>query len=69
MNVDKRYCMSSFLMLRTISDHNHTFKDGIIPRFFEENKDRTPVKNSIELENILRKEISSACKNGKAAQP
>ena len=67
MIVDKIYCMSSFLMLRTISDHNHTFKDGIIPCFFEENKDRTPVKNSIELENILRQEINSACINGKAA--
>ena len=67
MITDKRYCMSSFLMFRTISDHNHTFQDGIIPRFFEENTDRTPVANSFELESILRSEVERACSNGKAA--
>lgn len=67
MIVDKRYCMSSFLMLRTISDHNHTFKEGITPRFFEENKDRTPVHDSFELEKILKEEVEKACRGGKAA--
>ncbi len=67
MITDKRYCMSSFLMLRTISDHNHTFKDGIIPRFFEENDDRMPVKDSFELEAILKSEVEKACADGKAA--
>lgn len=67
MIIDKRYCMSSFLMLRTISDHNHTFKEGIVPRFFEENTDRTPVKDSFELEDILRTEVKKACSKRKAA--
>lgn len=67
MTVDKRYCMSSFLMLRTISDHKHTFREGIVPRFFEENTDRTPVMDSMELEAILKAEVEKACVEGKAA--
>ena len=54
-------------MLRTICDHQHTFKEGIVPRFFEENKDRAPVRNSFELERILRCEVEKACNNGRAA--
>lgn len=67
MVTDKIYCMSSFLMLRTIYDHNRTFKEGIIPRFFEENADRIPVSNSYELEEILREKVETACSRGKAA--
>ena len=67
MIVDKRYCMSSFLMLRTISDHQHTFFEGVSPKFFEENHDRTPVTNSEELADILKKEVEIACDSGKAA--
>ena len=67
MITDKKYCMSSFLMLRTINDHNHTFTDEIIPRFFEENNDRNPVRDSFELEEILKSEVEKACANGKAA--
>ena len=67
MITDKRYCMSSFLMLRTISDHNHTFKDGIVPIFFEENHDRTAIMNSLQLESILKQEVELACQEGKAA--
>lgn len=67
MIADKRYCMSSFLMLRTISDHSRTFREGIVPRFFEENGDRTPVKDSFELETILRAEVEKACADGRAA--
>ena len=65
MREDKSYCMSSFLMLRTIYNHDITFKDGIIPRFFEENEDREIVTNSIELENKLKKEIDAVCNQGK----
>ena len=67
MITDKRYCMSSFLMFRTISDHNHSFQDGITPVFFEENPDRTPVENSFELKAILREQVEKACADGKAA--
>lgn len=62
---DKNYCMSSFLMLRTIYDHQRTFKKGIVPNFFEENSDRQKVKNSIELEEKLREEIEKVVGSGK----
>lgn len=58
---DKNYCMSSFLMLRTIYDRSKTFNKKIKPIFFEENKDRTPVKTSFELENLLRENIKKQC--------
>ena len=67
MIIDKEYCMSSFLMLRTIYDHEYQFAKHITPNFFEENKDRHPVKNSFELEERLKKEVEDACKGGKAA--
>ena len=64
---DKIYCMSSYLMLRTIFDHKKTFKNGISPAFFEENTDRNLVYNSEDLLSILKVEVEKACKNGKAA--
>ena len=67
MIVDKRYCMSSFLMLRTIADHNHTFKEGIDPELFEIDYDRIPIKSSEELEEALRVQTEEATKDGKAA--
>lgn len=67
MIVDKEYCMSSFLMLRTIYLGDRTFDDKVIPKLFEENKDRTPVSNSCELEEILKQRVDNACRNGKAA--
>ena len=67
MIVDKQYCMSSYLMFRTIVDHNHSFKDGITPSFFEENKDRQAVTSSQELLNILEQEVKKSCTNKKAA--
>jgi asparagine synthetase B (glutamine-hydrolysing) len=54
-------------MYRTICDHNHTFAPGIVPRFFEENADRAPVDNSVQLEEALKREVARACEGGKAA--
>lgn len=67
MIVDKRYCMSSFLMLRTIADHDHTFQEGIDPELFEIDYDRIPVKTGEELEEALRIQTEEAAKDGKAA--
>lgn len=61
------YCMSSYLMLRTIYNHDYTFRKDIVPRFFEENSDRTPIENSYELEGVLKQYVDSACNSGKAA--
>ena len=54
-------------MLRTIYDHSKSFTDKCNPFLFEENKDRNVVNDSLELEEILKKEVENACKNGKAA--
>ena len=54
MIIDKKYCMCSYLMLRTIYDHRYSFDERITPTFFEENKDRMIVNNSYDLELILK---------------
>lgn len=65
MKEDRAYCISSFLMLRTIYGHNKTFKNNIMPKFFEENSDRENVSNSYELENKLKKQIEKIIHDGK----
>lgn len=67
MEENKNYCMSSFLMLRTIYGHDKTFKKGIVPNFFEENDDRKNVKDSFELEDRLKEVLTKQCEGKKAA--
>ncbi len=67
MIVDKNYCMSSFLMLRTIYNKKYRFFKDVKPFLFKENTDRAPVFNSIELEEKLKYCVQNACKNGKVA--
>lgn len=67
MQVDRAYCMSSFLMFRTIADGSKTFRDGIVPNLFHSDHRRIPVKTGEELEAILRERVQQATENGKAA--
>ena len=67
MIVDKNYCMSSFLMYRTIIDKSITFVDDLIPQPDDEIENRIPIRNSEELERALRKGIEEATADGKAA--
>ena len=67
MIVDKNYCMSSFLMLRTIYNREYRFFDDMKIKFFQENKDRYPIYNSFELEERLQREVARACESGKPA--
>jgi len=67
MTADKSYCMSSFLMLRTIADQNKTFKHGIVPAFFRSNHSRLSISTSAELEAILREQVQKATASGTAA--
>lgn len=67
MIVDKKYCASSFLQLRTIYDKDKTFAEDIVPNLYTENEDRKPVKDSFELEKILRLEVEKTCSSGRAA--
>lgn len=65
--VDKVYCMSSYLMYRTIADHSKTFAEGNQPKFYENDIERKPVYDSYQLEAELKKQVELACADGKAA--
>ena len=67
MTVDKEYCMSSFLMFRTIADQARTFAEGLRPDLFTIDFERTPVRNYFELETILKTQVEDATRDGKAA--
>jgi|LSQX01.3.fsa_nt_gb hypothetical protein len=67
MIVNKNYCMSSYLMFRTIIDKKYTFKAGISPKPDKIIKCRLPISNSAELEKYLKKSIEEATAAGKAA--
>ena len=61
MIVDKNYCMSSYLMFRTIADPNRCFAQGVLPNLWNENRNLAMVKNGEELIEALRKRIEVAC--------
>lgn len=65
--VDKEYCMSSYLALRTIADHKKSFSADITPVFYDDRFTREPVHSSEELEEKLRIIMHEATKDGKAA--
>lgn len=67
ISVDKTYCSSSFLMFRTIADSKKSFSERIIPRLFEPDFDRYPVKSSEDIDNIIRRILSEKLKGRKAA--
>ena len=66
MKIDKKYCMSSYLMLRTIYGER-TFKENVVPRQFAENSDRFPVNNSEELEEHLASAMVQCFQSNKPA--
>lgn len=65
--VDKVYCMSSFLMYRTIADQNKSFAPGVVPQLHGANFERQNVHDSFELEEALKNHVQRACIDGKAA--
>ena len=65
--VDKTYCMSSYLMLRTIADHGKQFAEQVIPKFYKPTNIRTPVYDSFQLEEELRKQMTRITSDGTAA--
>ena len=67
MTEDRAYCISSFLMLRTIADKSRTFKKDIVPQFFDDSYTRKPIYNSTELENELKEQIKNTVSEKKAA--
>lgn len=67
MNVDKEYCMSSFLMYRAIVDEDKCFSEKYIPHHFKVDFPRTPIANSFELEKAIKSQMEEWTKDGKAA--
>ena len=67
MEEDIKYCASSFLMYRTIANHNKCFSKKILPHFYDDSIKREPINNSQELEAKLKSEVEKITKNGKAA--
>ena len=64
---DLAYCMSSFLMFRTIADHKKNFSREYRHNLKEFENVRVPIGNADELENHLKKSVKEACADGKAA--
>lgn len=67
MIADKRYCMSSFLMYRTIADETRCFVGGYKPRLYTIDFEREPVYESSDLERIIAEKMKEWTKDGKAA--
>lgn len=67
MTVDKEYCMNSFLMFRTIADDKKCFTKELKPNLYKIDFDRTPVRNSNDLENSIAEQMVEFTKDGKAA--
>lgn len=65
--VDRKYCMSSFLMYRTIADDSKCFKKGWNPNIFHVDFDRKKIHTSMELEAAIREQIEEWTSDGKAA--
>lgn len=67
MMVDKEYCMSSFLMHRTIIDRTKSFSEKLQPRLFVKDYECDLIHNADELGESLRKQIEEASKKKKLA--
>ena len=67
MMVDKKYCMSSFLMFRTIADNTKSFGEGNQPNLWEDCYDRKNVHDSWELEKYLEDYVVALGKEKKVA--
>ena len=67
MKVDKTYCMSCFLMYRTIVGHDRKFAENTSPRFYELSGELEPIHDSEELERSLRRSVEKVCQGGRTA--
>lgn len=67
MEVDKKYCMSSFLMYRAIVDETKCFTKEYIPSHFKVDFPRIPIANSFELESTMKDLMKEWTADGKSA--
>ncbi len=64
---DKRYCMSSFLMFRTVADGTKSFDGKSAPNLWEDVRPRKGIHDSRELEDYLRRRVRETCGEKRAA--
>lgn len=69
MQVDKKYCMSSFLMYRIISERDKCFSEKYLPKWDEypATESREKIHNSDELFESLKRQIKEVTKGRKCA--
>ncbi|MCI8544532.1 MAG: asparagine synthase [Lachnospiraceae bacterium] len=65
MMEDKKYCMSSFLMFRSIMNHEKSFLGGCTARCWDDRKKRKLIHNSKELSEYLNWSVEKACSEKK----
>lgn len=64
MSVDPAFCMSSWLMYRTLVDPQRSFSPEMQPCFFREEPERKVVNTAAELEIVLGEQLSRALERG-----
>ncbi len=67
MEIDKKYCMSSFLMFRAVMDENKCFYEGVYPQKASRALEKIKVHNSDELYDTLKQQVEYITSNKKAA--
>lgn len=67
MRTDLNFCMNSYLMYRTVVDHDRRFSDEVSPWFYHNDRPRIPVNCADELDRHLRSEIDQALQAGPVA--
>lgn len=67
MIVDKKYCMSSYLMFRYVFDSERRFFPGQPCALVDLSFPRTPVRTAEELLATLAASVENTCRDGKAA--
>lgn len=65
--IDKIYCMSSFLMYRTLAGSGKQFSKKMIPNLWNGRDIWADIHNSMELQEALRQNISEITQNRKVA--
>ena len=67
MQVDKDYCMSSYLMYRFIVDRDKCFDEKFDNPYIKRDFDRTLISDSYELEENLRNTVKQCCSSKRTA--
>ncbi len=65
--IDKEYCSNSYLIYRYIVREDVAFHESLKPNLFDTRIKRSPVKNSDDLDVVIRNVVNNALSKGKVA--